>query len=453
MSVLDIFRIGKIKSELKSVRNDLVSLQKIMKPEHQEILDLSVELESLNKTKNEVLQKIENENDRLSKITLMYKLKSKELVDLDEQLMLQDFSLYKPKYDFTNSSEYKERLDSIRDQQKVMIKVGSACSGNQEWRVNNSQVEGKKMVNDMIKLVLRSFNNECDSCISNVKFNNIDTYEKKISKSFETLNKLGRIMKVEISNEYLYLKKQELYLAHEYQTKKQEEKEEQKLIREQLREEAKLQKEIEEARKSVEKEQKHYSNALSKALSQLEKCDSEAERENIQIKIQELTRSLDEIQKHLENIDYREANQKAGYVYVISNLGAFGENVYKIGMTRRLDPYDRINELGDASVPFNFDVHAMIFSDNAPRLEAALHNAFENKKLNLINSRREFFNVTIDEIERVIRKNHDRTVEFIKTADAEQYRESLTIRNTKREADLSKEEVFKAYKEAAVSID
>lgn len=135
-----------------------------------------------------------------------------------------------------------------------------------------------------------------------------------------------------------------------------------------------------------------------------------------------------DINKALTDIDYRQANMKAGYVYVISNIGSFGENIYKIGMTRRLNPQERIDELGDASVPFNFDVHAMIFSDDAPALETALHHAFENRKLNMVNSRREFFHVTLDEIKEVIKSNFDKTVEFIDIPDAEQYRVSKKMR-------------------------
>ena len=133
------------------------------------------------------------------------------------------------------------------------------------------------------------------------------------------------------------------------------------------------------------------------------------------------------MENNLKAIDYREANQKAGYVYVISNIGSFGKDIYKIGMTRRLEPMDRIDELSDASVPFNFDVHAMIFSDNAPALEASLHQAFEDRKVNMINRRREFFHVTLDEIKNVVKANHDKTVEFIENPDAEQYRETLKL--------------------------
>ena len=122
---------------------------------------------------------------------------------------------------------------------------------------------------------------------------------------------------------------------------------------------------------------------------------------------------------------------------MISNIGAFGENVYKIGMTRRLDPQDRVDELGDASVPFDFDVHAMIFSDDAPRLEAALHNAFEDRKLNFVNQRREFFRVSLDEIKKVVKENYDRSVEFVELAPAEQYRESIKLREEAQKAKQS----------------
>ena len=132
--------------------------------------------------------------------------------------------------------------------------------------------------------------------------------------------------------------------------------------------------------------------------------------------------------KAIESVDYREANRKAGYVYIISNIGAFGENIYKIGMTRRLEPQERIDELSDASVPFNFDIHALIFTEDAPRLEAALHNAFSAKKLNKINSRREFFAVSLEEIKTEVRKNFDKTVEWIDIPEAEQYRQSLLLK-------------------------
>ena len=216
-----------------------------------------------------------------------------------------------------------------------------------------------------------------------------------------------------------------LYLAFEYQQKKQQEKEAQKEERARMREEAKLAKELEEARKALEKEQTHYLNALKKLDQQMA---DHGETPELLDKKSQIEIQLEEIEKSLKEVDYREANQKAGYVYVISNIGAFGENVFKIGMTRRLDPMERIDELGDASVPFNFDVHAMIFAENAPKLEAALHNAFSKQKVNFINQRREFFNVSLDDIKRVVKENFDKTVEFVDVAPAEQYRQSLLMK-------------------------
>lgn len=237
-------------------------------------------------------------------------------------------------------------------------------------------------------------------------------------------------MGVEITSQYFNLKLDELHLSYEYQIKKQEEKEEQKRIREELREQAKLQKEIEEARREIEKEQRHYTNALNKLEAQI----STASPEQIDILSQkkaEIENQLSELDHALKDVDYRAANQKAGYVYVISNIGAFGENIYKIGMTRRLDPMERVDELGDASVPFNFDVHAMIFTNDAPRLEAALHRAFDDRKVNMVNTRREFFSVSLEEIEAVVKANYDKTVEFIRTPPADQYRQSELIRSKK----------------------
>ncbi|MEY8496168.1 GIY-YIG nuclease family protein [Lachnospiraceae bacterium 29-91] len=233
------------------------------------------------------------------------------------------------------------------------------------------------------------------------------------------------MMSLYITSKYINLKVDELHLAFEYQQKKQEEKEAQKAARAEMREAARLQKEIEAQRKKIEKEQTHYQTAYEKLLKQLEECP---ENTDLLIKKVELESRLDDIDKAIKDIDYREANQRAGYVYIISNIGAFGENVYKIGMTRRLDPQDRVDELGDASVPFNFDVHAMIFSDDAPALESALHKAFENRKLNMVNTRREFFNVTLDEIKKVVKKNFDKTVEFIDVPYAEQFRVSQKMR-------------------------
>ncbi|MCY1282498.1 hypothetical protein D9M70_313380 [compost metagenome] len=308
-----------------------------------------------------------------------------------------------------------------------MIKGGTAATGNMAWTVNGSQAQGRKLVTDMIKLVIRSFNNEADYCVDNVKFDNVELGDKRILKSFEACNRLGKIMDVEISRKYLALKLDELHLAHEFQIKKQEEKEEAKRAREELREQQKLEQEIRAAREKIAKERKHFATAMRDLQARLDKAASEEERAPLLAKLAEVEMGRAALESEEKLIDYREQNAKAGYVYVISNVGAFGEGVYKIGMTRRLEPMDRVDELGDASVPFWFDVHAMVFSDNAPALEAKLHERFAAGRLNKVNGRKEFFRADIAEIESVIRENYDAAVEVTHEAPAEQYRESLRM--------------------------
>lgn len=412
--------IARLNAEMQNMREAMPSESHTLNDINREIASSREELEQVEKTLKLRQQEL---NDAVKELQQA----KEQIVETNEEVLMQSFGLYTPRYSFMNSDEYKARLLEIRAEQKDMIKNKTAVTGNSNWTVNNSAAKGKKMVSDMQKLLLRAFNSECDDVIEHVKYNNIEASEKRITTSREAISKLGIIMEVSIQPKYYRLKIEELHLAFEYAQKKQQEKEEQKEARARMREEAKLAKEIEEERKKLEKEQQHYQNALERINAQLAAA-SEGDRAAIEEKKAELVAQLDKIDKEFKDVDYREANQRAGYVYVISNIGAFGENVYKIGMTRRLDPQDRVDELGDASVPFNFDVHAMIFSDDAPRLEAALHNAFADRKLNFVNQRREFFNVSLDEIKKVIKENYDRSVEFVELAPAEQYRESIKLR-------------------------
>jgi hypothetical protein len=251
--------------------------------------------------------------------------------------------------------------------------------------------------------------------------------EKRIEKSFEQLNKLGKIMYAGIEDKYKKLKYDELHLAHEYQQKKQEEKEEIKRKRADDREQQKLEKEIKEAREKIAKERKHFAAAIRELETKLAAAIDEKERALIEKNLAEAREHTADLDKEEKVIDYRAQNAKAGYVYVISNIGAFGEGVYKIGMTRRLEPMERVDELGDASVPFSFDVHTLVFSDNAPALESKLHEHFFNSRINKINSRKEFFRADINEIEKVIKENYEKVVDMVKDAPAEQYREGLKM--------------------------
>lgn len=415
MGLIDIFnknKLQQLETENSELKKQVEELSAKFTPEVQELISDSEKVKQLNEdieAKNQVISDMQSQIDELKD----------QLVETDYEVLLQNMGIYEPTYDFATSDEYKEQLSIIREHSKRMCKLGTAVTGS--YNVEASVVQ------DFQKLVLRAFNFECDELIKNVKYNNFDAYKKRIEKSHSTINLLGHRVGVLITEFYKNNKIKELTLAFEYAQKKQQEKEEQKELRARMREEAKLQKEIEEERKKLEKEHTHYQNALAKLNAQLEKA-SETEKADLLSKKEELLSKIEDTEKAIKDVDYREANKRAGYVYVISNIGAFGEDIYKIGMTRRLDPMERVYELGDASVPFNFDVHAMIFSDNAPKLEAALHKAFEDKKVNMVNQRREFFHVTLDEIKKVIKENYDKTVEFVDLPSAEQYRISEKMR-------------------------
>ena len=439
MSIIDMFRVNEVKAELARTINERDSLKKTLEDtgkieyhQLQQAIDglcaqKEKALQEAQEAQTELMKRRQSFDQQLMELAKQIDLRKKEIVVLDEEILLESFALYKPKFKFLTSEEYKSRLDRCREKQKQLIKDGLAVNINENWTVNNSKAEGRKMVNDMKKLMLRSFNNECDYCVDNVKFNNMETHEKRIEKSFEELNKLGHIMQAAITEAYKKLKYEELYLAFEYQQKKQEEKEAQKRAREELREQQKLEQEIRQARERIAKEKKHYIRAIAELEVKLNETTNDTERALVLEKLEEVKGQYSELEKEEKVIDYREQNAKAGYVYIISNIGAFGDNVYKIGMTRRLEPLDRIDELGDASVPFTFDVHALVFSENAPALEAKLHEHFYKGRINKLNSRKEFFRADILEIEKVLRENYDKVVDVVKEAPAEQYRESLLV--------------------------
>lgn len=440
---------SKMEAKIAILENEKAALESLLTPEMQDLESLKKQIaesqvefahqkvmqeqklkEQYDKYMSEITKQkslIVAYNDEINELNSTIKGLKKSIITFSDEILVQNFGLYEPRYSFLNADSYKAELTNIRNMQKAMIKDGSAVSGSADWQVNGSVVRGRKMIKDMQKLLLRAFNSECDEIINKIKYNNYNSSVKKMERSFNAIAKLGVTMAISITSDYYDLKIQELQLSLEYQIQKQREKEEKAELRAQQREEARLQKELKEQRKNIDKERKHYEQALSNINHQISTA-SDDNIEDLNQKKEEIIQSLSEIDTKIKDIDYREANQKAGYVYVISNIGSFGEGIYKIGMTRRLNPQDRVDELGDASVPFKFDVHAMIFSEDAPALEAALHRAFEDRKLNLVNQRREFFRVSLDEIKDVVKNNFDKTVEFVDVPDADQYRISLKLR-------------------------
>lgn len=386
-------------------------------------------LEQLINSKKTEIKSIEDNINTLNinyqKALETYTKLRKEVSVFESKLDLIEFGIYEPVYDFEKSDEYRIEQTRIIELQKSMISADAAAICDTKWRVGDSEAKGRAVVNRYKKLMLRAFNGECDVLIAKVKWNNVNQMKERMQKLFDAINKLGEGFNVYLSSPYLELKQKELILEHEYQTKRQKEKEEMRAIQDELREEEKAKREFEQAQRDAEKEETNYQKALDRARKEIELATGE-KQDKLQSQILKLEQELKEAQEKKERAISMAQQTKRGHVYIISNIGSFGENVYKIGMTRRLEPVDRVKELGDASVPFHFDIHAMIYSEEAPTLENELHKAFDNKKVNMLNYRKEFFNVTLDEIEQKV-KETGIEAEFSKLPEAMEYRETLAI--------------------------
>lgn len=397
---------------LRSKYSGLINLDNTADEKKQEISRINGQLEEMNVKFKQALE--------------VHKQLQGEVNLYQDTLEIGSFGLYKPQHNLESSEKYKQALDVNFEKQKALIKYDKAAVCSTEWTVGGSKVEGQKMVNQYKKLMLFAFNGECDGLIAKVKWNNATKTKERIMKSFESINKLGVTQQVAITQPYLQLKLEELSLTYEYEEKRYQEKEEQRMIREQMREEERAQRELEKAQKEAMDEERRYQSALDKAREEL-KHSNAANADILAEKVKLLEERLAGAHERKERAIAMAQLTKVGHIYVISNLGSFGEDIYKIGMTRRLDPMDRVKELGDASVPFQFDVHAIIYSDNAPQLEYELHKQFHERRLNRINHKKEFFKITLTEIERFILQHTNAEIQFTQIAEAREYRESMTI--------------------------
>lgn len=407
------------------------------------VSDADIELNSIDKqinSKNKELDKItsdlnktnttiQSKRDELDKINNDIIAAKQELSSINHQtnqyLELSEYGLFDRKYNFSDSTKYKEKLDSIRREQKDMISNGTAGNIVSPITMDGSKSKGEAMQKQLIKSAIRGFNGESDALLVKINASNLEQKQKSLIKSFEQLNKLYQRNFIEISNRYLELKQQELQLACEYELQKQEEKELLKEQREKEKEDKKIQAELAKKRKQLEKDKEHFLNMVDNVRDLLSKTTDDAEIKNLKNQLLEYENKLSDIEEMEEDIEYREGHATAGYVYVISNIGAFGENVYKIGVTRRLDPLDRIRELSNASVPFHFDVHALIFSEQAFALESELHNELHEYKLNKVNMRKEYFKAPFSKIKEILNKHSELTIELTEVAEAFEYRQSI----------------------------
>lgn len=381
---------------------------------------LSLETEYHNKQEqakaefDSACDRLENKRNHLTKE--LKKLKD-EYSALESSLIEKHYNI--SDYDGITSEECRNKLSLLKAEEQELLKSDKYVSVPSRGT--------KQVINNNIKQIIRCLNAECDNILMNISSKNVDSMRNKIAKCFESLNKIFTADGIQLSKKVLEYKLEELNLVYTYELKRDQEREQQRAIKEQMIEEEKVRREIEKQKAKIEKDQIQFNNEITKLMSYMQKTQNDVEKQLYIDKIRELEEKLAQLEKDKETVLEREANARAGFVYIISNIGSFGEDVYKIGMTRRLEPMDRIKELSSASVPFEFDVHAMIFSDNAPDLENTLHKYFEKKSINRINLRKEFFRVSLNDIEKIVKEKYNNTVEFTRVPVAKEYRQTLSI--------------------------
>jgi len=413
-------------NQLQKNLNDQNEIIDGFKVKYEAVLDIEALAEVRIKEISSLDVSLKELNDKYLGGLEIYKTLEHQLSIYNDEIEVMDFGLYKPQFDYSTSEEFKQKIEHNYLNQKTMISNDTAAVCHTEWTVNGNKAEGRKMTKLNKKNMLYAFNGECDALIAKVKWNNATKSIERLEKAYEAINKLGAVNNITLSYEFYQLKKQELGLVHEYENKKQDEKEEQRRIREQMREEEKVQRDIDRAQREAEEDERRYQKALHRVKEDL-RYASKDELDDLNNKLSELQQKLKEAEEKKQRALSMAQLTRAGHIYIISNIGSFGEDVYKIGMTRRLEPLDRIRELSDASVPFRYDVHAVIYSDDAPKLEQDLHKKFNNRRINRVNGRKEFFKVSLLEIESFVKEHANAEIEFTQLAEAQEYRETMLM--------------------------
>jgi hypothetical protein len=385
-----------------------------LKEKYAPITSVEDEVSTLRDTATEIKKQIEETRSSYSEKRATLKKLEQQVAIYDEKLSFAELGVYEPHFEFNDADEYKQEIIRSRDRQKTMISAKTSTLCPTDWQVDGSRTRGQTMINRQTRLTMRAFNNECEAATANTRWNNVNAMEKRIINAAKQIDKANESMKLRISEQYVSLKLNELHATHEYRERlKMDKKERAELAREE-REEKKLLAEAEAA----EREEERYQKLLDKARSEAGVDEG---------RIAELEAALAEAHATSERARAMAEMTKSGYVYIISNIGSFGENVVKIGLTRRLEPDDRVKELGDASVPFGFDTHAMIYSDEAPALENALHKEFVDRRVNASNMRKEFFRVGLEEVQEAVKRLAP-SASFFSDREAQEWHETISRR-------------------------
>lgn len=408
-------RVEKREQELKDLQQQVLNRENALLGSQQEVNKLH---ELAEKQKKELASKLLETQEKLDSLAQKEQELDNELANvqyLDECGFYTD--LNQLVFTYGTSQEYKQAIQDNLNAQKEMITKNLVCKWGTVWTVEGSTRKGETMMKDTSKMTIRCFNAECNAIIEHMNRTTLDKVNEKIKKSFNQINKLQKTRNMSMDEKYLELKLEQAKLVYEQQLKNKEERELEAQRRAELREQEKLEKEIQKEKDKALKEKQQYLKEMARLAKQKEQTQELLDR------IAELEAQVNSIDETIDNLDERGSVQcKAGWVYVISQPGS--EDV-KIGTTRRLDPHERIKELGSASVPFKFNTHAVLFAEDAFALENKLHKYFNDKRVNKANVRKEFFHVDVKEVAEYVHTNIDAHVEFDFNPINEEYEISI----------------------------
>lgn len=389
-------RTGGLLQQLDSLSSEKASAELEISNCHERLELADERINALTHELSDAKQTLGRMNDIADARSQLETLRAK-VSAFEEEHELIAAGLYPVSLEFGTPDELKRKLDAIREELALMIRARTAAICNTKWTINGSSSEGTRATRHYIRIMLRTFNADADACLDLVRWNNLEKCELRLRTSFNYFNELGSTHATFIQEPYLNARLSQVRLMHQYRESVHRHKEAMRAARQAAMEERKANREIERARQEAEAEERRYAKALARAQEDVLALVG-SERERMLQSIAELERKLSDASLLKQRAISMAQITKAGFVYVVSNVGSFGPDVLKIGMTRRIDPQERIRELGGASVPFHFDVHAMIYSENAPELESAFHRRFSISRLNLANGRKEFFRVPLDSV-------------------------------------------------------
>lgn len=377
-----------------------------------EVLDPGIETDADPAQLRARLAKVEGDNAALCRALAANAVTTLVHDPFNDDEALREAGVYRYHHPLESAAAYRTQLADIDRRIAEFVRTGGAIKASTTFTLDGSLAKGVAMVADLGRLMLRAYNAEAENAVRSLRAGNLEAAKRRLETSRSSIAKLGRLMDLRVTEEYHALRVEEAELTADYAAKKEEEREAAREERERLREERKVAAELAAAQEKLEKERAHIATVV-------ERLRASGMADLV------LEAKLADVESAIAQNSARQANIRAGYVYVISNRGSFGKRVVKIGLTRRLEPMERIQELGDASVPFRFDVHALFFSEDAVRLEADLHHEFARWRVNWANDRKEFFFATPAEVRAALERRLGNLLEFTEHAESAEFLQSV----------------------------